>query len=131
MAKFRFIPTLVLAMSLLLLLTACASSAPKVPKTAAEAEIQSGITGKTVTITDEAQVKQVLDAFPTDYPDGQKETESTYGYRYAVTFRDANNQEIGRCTVRNDNQLVCGERVYAIDCTPIVAQIEATISAQK
>lgn len=131
MAKFRFIPTLVLAMSLLLLLTACASSAPKLPKTAAEAEIQSGTTGKTVTITDEAQVKQVLDAFPTDYPDGQKETESTYGYRYAVTFRDANNQEIGRCTVRNDNQLVCGERVYAIDCTPIVAQIEAAISAQK
>ena len=78
-----------------------------------------------------AVTRQVLDAFPTDYPDGQKETESTYGYRYAVTFRDANNQEIGRCTVRNDNQLVCGERVYAIDCTPIVAQIEAAISAQK
>lgn len=120
----------VMMVVLLLLLTGCAS-APKLPKTAAEAEIQSGITGKTVTITDEAQVKQVLDAFPTDYPDGQKETESTYGYRYAVAFRDANNQEIGRCTVRNDNQLVCGERVYAIDCTPIVAQIEAAISSQK
>lgn len=38
----------VMMVLLLLLLTGCAS-APKVPKTAAEAEIQSGITGKTVT----------------------------------------------------------------------------------
>ena len=131
MSKFRAIPAIALLLILLLLLTGCASSASKLPKTAAKAEIQSGITGKTVTITDEAQVKQVLDAFPTDYPDGKKETASTYGYRYAVTFRDADNQEVGRCTVRNDNQLVCGERVYAIDCTPIVAQIEAAISAKK
>ena len=50
----------VMMVLLILLLTGCAS-APKVPKTAAEAEIQSGITGKTVTITDEAQVKQVLE----------------------------------------------------------------------
>lgn len=127
----RKLSTLAVMMVLLLLLTACASSAPKLPKTAAEAEIQSGTTGKTVAITDEAQVKQVLDAFPTDYPDGQKETESTYGYCYAVTFRDADGREVGRCTVRNDNQLVCGEWVYAIDCTPIVTQIEAAISAQK
>lgn len=130
MTKFRFIPTLVLAMSLLLLLTGCAS-APKVPKTAAEAEIQSGITGKTVTITDEAQVKQVLDAFRVKYPKPARLADPGYGYLYSVTFRDANGADIAQFTVTDEALVKTPEHAYVLDSKPIVAQIEAAISAQK
>ena len=120
----------VMMVVLLLLLTGCAS-APKVPKTAAEAEIQSGITGKTVTITDEAQVKQVLDAVRVKYPKPARLADPGYGYLYSVTFRDANGADVARFTVASEILLMTPEHAYILDCTPIVAQIEAAISAQK
>ena len=120
----------VMMVVLLLLLTGC-TSAPKVPKTAAEAEIRSGITGKTVTITDEAQVKQVLDAFRVKYPKPARPIDPGYGYLYSVTFRDANGADITWFTVTDDALVETPDHAYILDSTPIVAQIEAVISAQK
>ncbi len=120
----------VMMVVLLLLLTGCAS-APKLPKTAAEAEIQSGITGKTVTITDEAQVKQVLDAFRVKYPKPGRLADPGYGYLYSVTFRDANGADIAQFTVTDEALVKTPEHAYVLDSKPIVAQIEAAISSQK